>query len=260
MDALQLAKVTVRFGGLVAIDDLSLNVQEGTIHSLIGPNGAGKSTVINTITGLYRPTLGKVLIFQEEISEKRPDEICRLGISRTFQNTQLFSEMTVLENVVVGAHIRARYGIGQSVFHLSQYHTEERLTRDRASELLEVFGLLPDAAKIAGALPFGKQRQLEIARALASRPKVLLLDEPAAGLRPAEIDRLNGTLLKVREENTLTILLVDHVMKVVMNISDCVTVLNFGHKIAEGTPEAVRGDSEVKRAYLGEQVKRARTH
>ena len=260
MDALQLAKITVRFGGLVAVDDLSLNVREGAIHSLIGPNGAGKSTVINSITGLYRPTAGKVLIFQEEVSGKRPDEICRLGISRTFQNTQLFSEMTVLENVLVGAHTRARYGIVQSVFHLSQYWTEERLTRQRASELLDMVGLLPDAATSAGGLPFGKQRQLEIARALASCPKVLLLDEPAAGLRAAEIDRLNQILLKLREGYGVTILLVDHVMKVVMNISDYVTVLNFGRKIAEGTPETVRADLEVKRAYLGEQVKRARTH
>src|SRR3954451_4235156 len=243
MDALQLANVSVRFGGLVAVDDLSFNVREGAIHSLIGPNGAGKSTVINSITGLYRPTTGKVLVFQEEVSGKRPDQICRVGISRTFQNTQLFSEMTVLENVLVGAHIRTRYGILQSVLHSSQYWTEERLTHERALELLDTVGLLPDAATSAGALPFGKQRQLEIARALASRPKVLLLDEPAAGLRFAEIDRLNQTLLKLREGNTLTILLVDHVMKVVMNISDYVTVLNFGHKIAEGTPEAVRGDS-----------------
>jgi branched-chain amino acid transport system ATP-binding protein len=260
MDALQLANVTVRFGGIVAVDDLSFDVREGAIHSLIGPNGAGKSTVINSITGLYKPTAGKVLVFQEEVSGKRPDEICRLGVSRTFQNTQLFPEMTVLENVLVGAHIRAQYGMVQSVFHLSQYQTEERLNRERALELLDTVGLLPDATTSAGALPFGKQRQLEIARALASCPKVLLLDEPAAGLRSAEVDRLNQTLLKLREGNTLTILLVDHVMKVVMNISDYVTVLNFGHKIAEGTPEAVRGDSEVKRAYLGEQVKRARTH
>ncbi|GAC1439706.1 MAG: ABC transporter ATP-binding protein [Terriglobales bacterium] len=259
MRVLQLASVKVEFGGLVAVDDLSFSVRQGTIHSLIGPNGAGKTTVINTITGLYRPSHGEIRVAHTDISQSRPDEICRLGVARTFQNTQLFGEMTALENVVIGADIHARYGIFESITRLPRYRRGERRSVHRALELLDMVGLRADAFVNAAALPFGKQRQLELARALASNPKLLLLDEPAAGLRSAEIDSLNEMLLKLRDERGITILLVDHVMKVVMRISDRITVLNFGHKIAEGTPIEVRGDPEVTRAYLGSKVNRART-
>jgi branched-chain amino acid transport system ATP-binding protein len=259
MNALQLTRVTVRFGGLTAVDDLSFRVQQGAIHSLIGPNGAGKSTIINAITGLYPLTQGAIRVLEKDLSGKRPDEICRFGVARTFQNTQLFGEMTVMENVLVGAHIHTRYRIVQSVLRSPQFAKSEQQSRDRAVNLLEKVGLGSDTATNAASLPFGKQRQLELARALASNPKLLLLDEPAAGLGAAEIDRLNRTLLMLRDQYSLTILLVDHVMKVVMSISDKITVLNNGQKISEGTPDEVRADPEVKRAYLGDKGHRART-
>jgi branched-chain amino acid transport system ATP-binding protein len=258
VNALELQDVTVRFGGLVAVNSLTFSVREGSIHGLIGPNGAGKSTVINVITGLHATSSGSAHIYGRDIEGLRPDEISRAGVARSFQNTQMFGEMTVLENVLVGAHRQADYGLVASMLRLPGFSRQEREMRARASELLEMVGLGADCDTIASALPFGKQRQLEIARALASGPKMLLLDEPAAGLRSTEIDYLNKTLVQLCQERGLTILLVDHVMKVVMNISDRITVLNFGQKIAEGTPEEVRADPEVRRAYLGDRTDRAR--
>lgn len=258
MNALELREVVVRFGGLVAVNNLSFAVREGSIHSLIGPNGAGKSTVINTISGLYAVSRGSVCLSGRNILGLKPDKISRAGLARSFQNTEIFGEMTAAENVLVGAHGQVRYGLASSILRLPGFRREEADMRRRADELLEMVGLERDRNTIASALPFGKLRQLELARALASRPKVLLLDEPAAGLRSAEIDHINQTLVKLREQHKLTILLVDHVMKVVMNISDRITVLNFGQKIAEGTPEQVRADPEVRRAYLGDRSVRAR--
>jgi branched-chain amino acid transport system ATP-binding protein len=258
MNALELSDVTVRFGGLVAVNGLTFSVRDGAIHSLIGPNGAGKSTVINTITGLYAPTQGAVRVAGRDTAGLRPDQISCAGVARSFQNTEMFGEMTVLENILVGAHRQADHGLFASVLRLPSFFRGERKMRVRAEELLEIVGLARDRDTLASALPFGKQRQLELARALASSPKLLLLDEPAAGLRSAEIAHLNRTLVRLRDEHRLTILLVDHVMKVVMNISDRITVLNFGQKIAEGTPEEVRAHPEVRRAYLGDRPDRAR--
>ena len=258
MTALDLRDVVVRFGGLVAVSHLSFSVREGSIHSLIGPNGAGKSTVINTITGLYKPSHGSVSVFGRNVGGLRPDQISKAGVARTFQNTEIFGEMTVLENVLVGAHRQADYGPLGAMLRLPRFPRQEGGLYDRADALLERVGLGADRDTLASALPFAKQRQLEIARALATSPKILLLDEPAAGLRAGEIERLNQTLVDLREEHDLTILLVDHVMKVVMNISDRITVLNFGQKIAEGTPGEVRADPEVRRAYLGDRPDRAR--
>jgi len=258
MNAIELQDVIVRFEGLIAISQLSFAVREGSIHSLIGPNGAGKSTVINTITGLYEPSSGTVSVYGRQVGGLRPDEISKAGVARTFQNTEIFGEITVLENVLVGAHRQANYGPVGAMLRLPGFSRQESDMCTRANDLLEVVGLSADRDRLASALPFGKQRQLEIARALASGPKVLLLDEPAAGLRAAEIERLNQMLARLRQEHGLTILLVDHVMKVVMNISDRITVLNFGQKIAEGTPEEVRADPEVRRAYLGDRPNRAR--
>jgi branched-chain amino acid transport system ATP-binding protein len=258
MNAIELQDVIVRFEGLIAISQLSFAVRDGVIHSLIGPNGAGKSTVINTITGLYEPSSGTVSVYGRQVGGLRPDEISKGGVARTFQNTEMFGEMTVLENVLVGAHRQANYGLLGAMLRLPGFLRQEPDMYTRANDLLEVVGLSADRDTLASALPFGKQRQLEIARALATRPKVLLLDEPAAGLRAAEIERLNRMLGRLRQEHGLTILLVDHVMKVVMNISDRITVLNFGQKIAEGTPEEVRADPEVRRAYLGDRPDRAR--
>ena len=258
MNALELRAVAVRFGGLVAVNDLSLAVSEASIHSLIGPNGAGKSTVINTISGLVAGAGGSVLLYGRDVLGQKPDRISRAGLARSFQNTEIFGEMTAAENVLVGAHGQVRYGLASAVLRLRQFRQEEAAARRRADELLEMVGLQRERNTIAGTLPFGMLRQLELARALASRPKVLLLDEPAAGLRATEIDQINRTLVNLKEQHKLTILLVDHVMKVVMSISDRITVLNFGQKIAEGTPEEVRADPEVRRAYLGDRSARAR--
>jgi branched-chain amino acid transport system ATP-binding protein len=258
MNSLEIDHLTVRFGGLVAVNELSFTVREGSIHSLIGPNGAGKTTVINTITGLYPTSKGSVRVFGSEILGRRPHEISHAGVARTFQNTEIFGEMTVLDNVLVGAHAHAHYGLAPAILRTPKYSKQEREIRERAHQLIDIVGLARDRSTLAANLPFGKQRSLELVRALASAPRLLLLDEPAAGLRAAEINHLNATLVTLRERHRLTILLVDHVMKVVMNISERITVLNFGQKIAEGTPEAVRTDPEVRRAYLGGKTERAR--
>jgi branched-chain amino acid transport system ATP-binding protein len=250
--AIEINNLVVRFGGLVAVNDLSFAVREGTIHSLIGPNGAGKTTVINTITGLYPVSAGSIRVGGKELLGSSPQAISRAGIARTFQNTELFGEMTVLENVLVGAHCIEDYGLTAAMFRSPKYWRVEKNMHERARHFLELVGLSGDVDKSAGSLSFGKQRALEIARALASAPKLLLLDEPAAGLRSSEINTLNEALLNLRKLHGLTILLVDHVMKVVMNISDEITVLNFGKKIAEGRPEVVRLNKEVRRAYLGD--------
>lgn len=257
MNALELCDLTVRFGGLVAVNEFSLSVKKGTVHSLIGPNGAGKTTVINTITGLYPASHGSIRVSSQEVLGRRPHEISALGVARTFQNTEMFGEMTVLDNVLVGAHSHARYGLLSSIVRSPGYLRYESAIRDRARDLLHIVGLSGEQDMAAANLPFGKQRTLELARALASGPDLLLLDEPAAGLRAGEIDHLSQSLLNVRDQHGVTILLVDHVMKVVMDISDRITVLNFGEKIAEGTAREVRSDPEVRRAYLGDDPDRA---
>jgi branched-chain amino acid transport system ATP-binding protein len=257
MTNLEIERLTVRFGGLVAVDDLSFAVQPGSIHSLIGPNGAGKTTVINTVTGLYPASDGSIRLGGSEILGARPERIARAGIGRTFQNAELFAEKTVIENVLVGAHGRAAYGIVAAMLRTPGFRRQEQDMVGQASALLHAVGLAGERDMPAATLPLGKQRLLELARALAARPKLILLDEPAAGLRAAEIDDLNRTLSDLRDRLGLTILLVDHVMQLVMNISDRVTVLNFGRKIAEGSAASVRVDPEVRRAYLGDERARA---
>ena len=258
MNCLEVERLTVRFGGLTAVDALDLVVADGAIHSLIGPNGAGKTTVINVITGLYPVAAGSIRFHGRQILGRRPDEISRAGIARSFQNTEIFPEMTVFENVLVGAHRHADYGPVAAVLRTPRFRRQEAQAAERSRALLDAVGLGREGHVLAANLPFGKQRLLELARALASGPTLLLLDEPAAGLRAAEIDDLNHVLVRLRGQYGLTILLVDHVMQVVMNISDRITVLNFGRKIAEGTPEAVRADADVRRAYLGDLAGRAR--
>jgi branched-chain amino acid transport system ATP-binding protein len=258
MSCLEVEQLTVRFGGLVAVDDLQFSVQSNSIHSLIGPNGAGKTTVINTITGLYPASAGSIRFHGQEILGARPHRISRAGIARTFQNIEVFPEMTVLENVLVGAHCRADYGPLSGMLRTARFNTEERMIVQRAEELLNMVGLSSEVETSAADLPFAEQRLLELARALAGNPTLLMLDEPAAGLRAAEIDELNSRLVRLRDQYGLTILLVDHVMQVIMNISDHVTVLNFGRKIADGTVDAVRINPEVRRAYLGDRPNRAR--
>jgi branched-chain amino acid transport system ATP-binding protein len=229
-------------------------VVPGSIHSLIGPNGAGKTSVINAITGLYPALRGSIRLDGEELLGRTPHEIAARGVTRTFQNVQLFPDLSVLDNVLVGAHLRLGYGVLGGTLRLGRGWRHERQEREHAEELLETLGLARDRARPAGDLPFAQQRRLELARALAARPRLVLLDEPAAGMTAAEIAGLNKVL--VAQKSTLTVLLVDHVMQVVMEFSDTITVLHYGRKIAEGTAAAVRAHPEVVRAYLGERRRR----
>jgi branched-chain amino acid transport system ATP-binding protein len=251
---LRIQGVSVRFGGLVALDSVTLNLAPGRIQAVIGPNGAGKSTLLNVITGLYTASDGTILFKDSRIDGCSPHDITRRGIARTFQNTELFGEMTAIENVMIGLDRFHAYGAITAAWQGRHYRSIEASARNEARELLALVGLADDELEMAATLPFGKQRRLEIARALATRPDLLLLDEPAAGLRATEIDALNRILLDLRAQRNISILVIDHVMPLVMAISDWITVLNFGKKIAEGEPEVVRRSPEVIAAYLGEKA------
>jgi branched-chain amino acid transport system ATP-binding protein len=240
------------FGGVRAIHELDLEVREGLIQAVIGPNGAGKTTLFNVVSGILAPTSGKVYLNGSPISKLPPHRIAALGVTRTFQNLQLFSDMTVLENVMVGMHLRSRGGFFASALKLPLVWKEERRIRDVAFEILSFTGLEEYASLVAGSLPFGRQRVLEIARALGSEPHLLMLDEPAAGLNNRETSDLSELIGRIRERG-ITILLVEHDMNLVMEISERVTVLDQGQKIAEGDPEAVRNNEDVLKAYLGEE-------
>ncbi len=247
-------QVRKEFGGLVAVGDVSVDVPEHSIVSIIGPNGAGKTTLFNMLTGLYKPSAGSIVFRDRAITGKRPDVISGLGISRTFQNIRLFREMTALENVMVGRHSLMKASLFGSILRTPRVRAEERSVRDKAAETLEYVGLTPaQLEQIANNLSYGDQRRVEIARALVSDPTLLLLDEPTAGMNPQESDQLTGFMKKLRDDLDLTILLIEHDMRVVMDVSERITVLDHGEKIAEGPPDEVRANERVIEAYLGKQ-------
>ena len=252
MAMLEVTQLGISFGGLRAVDDLSMKIEKGGLVGLIGPNGAGKTTAFNMLTGVYRPTDGGIRLDGQNLIGKKPHEICKLGVARTFQNIRLFSRLPVLDNVKVGLHNEVTYSLAESMLHLGSYRRKERAMDEKALEILKVFDLDGQADTLASNLPYGKQRKLEIARALATDPKLMLLDEPAAGMNPNETGELMETIQLVRERYGVTILLIEHDMKLVTGICEYLYVLNFGKLLAEGTPGEVLSNPEVVTAYLGE--------
>jgi branched-chain amino acid transport system ATP-binding protein len=250
LSILDVREVTVRFGGIVALDRLTFDIEEGQICGLIGPNGAGKTTMFNVVSRIYQPTSGRVMFDGIDILHRPAHAIAKLGIARTFQNLALFPSMTLLENVMVGAYGRGTVGFVRAMLRLPPWR-EERETRETSYELLERLGLAKFAFVPAAGLPFGTLKRLEVARALAARPKFLLMDEPASGLTHSEVDELGETIKRIRDDFQLTVLLVEHHMALVMGISDKVVAMDLGAKLTEGTPDEVRNDPRVIEAYLG---------
>ena len=252
MALLEATDLGISFGGLRAVDELNMQIEKGALVGLIGPNGAGKTTVFNMITGVYRPTDGGIRLDGENIVGRKPHEICKMGIARTFQNIRLFTKLSVLDNVKAGFHNEITYSLPESLLHVGSYHRKEKQMNEKAMEILKVFDLDGQWDYKAANLPYGKQRKLEISRALATDPKLLLLDEPAAGMNPNETAELMETIELVRKQFDVTVLLIEHDMKLVSGICEYLYVLNFGRLLAEGTPSAVLSNPEVITAYLGD--------
>lgn len=252
MALLEVKSLGISFGGLRAVDGFNISIEKGQLYGLIGPNGAGKTTVFNLLTGVYKPNEGIVTLDGTNITGKRTIDINKAGVARTFQNIRLFKDLTVLDNVKVGLHNRFSYTTLEGIFRLPRYRKTEKIMNERAMELLEVFDLHNEAGYKASNLPYGKQRKLEIARALATEPKLLLLDEPAAGMNPNETQELMKTIRFVRDKFDMTILLIEHDMKLVSGICEELTVLNFGQVLTQGQTSEVLNDPQVITAYLGE--------
>ena len=252
---LKIDNITMKFGGVVAVNQFNASISKGEIVGLIGPNGAGKTTIFNMITGVYKPTLGSIIYEvnenEEDITGLRPDKIAKLGICRTFQNIRLFKELTVMDNVFIGNHLRLDSGVFSAVLRLPKYRSEEKEEFEKSRYLLEKVGLYEERDEKAFSLPYGKQRRLEIARALATDPKLLLLDEPAAGMNPQETRDLMEFIMDIKKEFKLTIFLIEHHMEVVMGICERIYVLDHGILIKEGNPLEVQNDQRVIEAYLG---------
>ncbi len=252
MALLEVRKLSISFGGLRAVDDFNIDIKKGSLYGLIGPNGAGKTTIFNLLTGVYKPNEGIITLDGKNITGMKTIDINRAGIARTFQNIRLFKELSVIDNVKVGLHNHLKYSAVAGIFRLPQFHKIEKQMKERAMELLKVFDLEKEADTLASNLPYGKQRKLEIARALATEPKLLLLDEPAAGMNPNETKELMDTICFVRDHFDMTILLIEHDMKLVSGICEELTVLNFGSVLCQGKTSDVLNNPEVIKAYLGE--------
>jgi len=257
MSVLKADNITMQFGGLTAVSKFFVELKEGELVGLIGPNGAGKTTIFNMLTGTYKPTKGKIYFYNKEINGKGVDRITSLGIARTFQNIRLFSDLSVLDNVKVGVHVHIRSSVWKAIVHWPSYLYEEEKIHERAIDLLKIVHLENLKNHLAGSLPYGEQRRLEIARALATSPKLLLLDEPAAGMNPQESKDLMKFITEIQNRFKLTIILIEHDMKVVMGICERILVLDYGKTIAEGNPVEIQHNSEVIKAYLGVEAQYA---